>query len=111
MRPRLKTTAISAVDLQGADGHWTIVLSKEKRKKEGRKTQRLRQRVLTLNVGTMTGKVRELANMMEEGGYAVQETRWKGSNAKSLEAGYKLFYHDVAGKKNGAWSHLEGGVC
>lgn len=92
MRPRLKTTAISAVDLQGADGHWTFVLAKEKRKGGG---QRLRQGVLTLNVGTITEKVVELANMMEEGGYAVQDTRWKSINVKSLGGGYKLFYHDV----------------
>ncbi|KAF7640738.1 hypothetical protein LDENG_00018990, partial [Lucifuga dentata] len=31
----------------------------------------------------------------------VQETRWKGSKARSLGAGFKLFYHGVDGKRNG----------
>ncbi|KAE8291438.1 hypothetical protein D5F01_LYC11043 [Larimichthys crocea] len=31
----------------------------------------------------------------------VQETRWKGSKARSLGAGFKLFYHGVDRKRNG----------
>ncbi|KAF7659003.1 hypothetical protein LDENG_00005070 [Lucifuga dentata] len=61
-------------------------------------------RVGTLNVGTMTGKARELADMMQRRKVDilfVQETRWKGSKARSLGAGFKLFYHGVDGKRNG----------
>ncbi|KAF7641145.1 hypothetical protein LDENG_00292100, partial [Lucifuga dentata] len=61
-------------------------------------------RVGTLNVGTMTGKARELADMMQRRKVdilCVQETRWKGSKARSLGAGFKLFYHGVDGKRNG----------
>ncbi|KAK3564062.1 hypothetical protein QTP86_007526 [Hemibagrus guttatus] len=31
----------------------------------------------------------------------VQETRWKGSKARSIGAGFKLFYHVVDSKRNG----------
>ena len=31
----------------------------------------------------------------------VQETRWKGTKARNIGGGYKLFYHDVDGKRNG----------
>ncbi|XP_061627969.1 uncharacterized protein LOC133477364, partial [Phyllopteryx taeniolatus] len=58
----------------------------------------------TLNVGTMTGKSRELVDMMirrKVDILCVQETRWKGSKARSLGAGFKLFYHGVDGKRNG----------
>ena len=32
----------------------------------------------------------------------VQESRWKGSKARSSGTGYRLFYHGVDGKRNGA---------
>ncbi|KAJ8347031.1 hypothetical protein SKAU_G00284320 [Synaphobranchus kaupii] len=31
----------------------------------------------------------------------VQETRWKGSKARNIERGYKLFYHGVDRRRNG----------
>ncbi|KAJ8376012.1 hypothetical protein SKAU_G00065920 [Synaphobranchus kaupii] len=31
----------------------------------------------------------------------VQETRWKGSKARNIGRGYKLFYHGVNGRRNG----------
>ena len=37
----------------------------------------------------------------------VQETRWKGSKAKCLGAGCKLFYHGVDGKRSGVGVNLE----
>ncbi|KAK3542840.1 hypothetical protein QTP70_004649 [Hemibagrus guttatus] len=52
----------------------------------------------------MTGKGRELADMMERRKVAilcVQETRWKGSKARSIGAGFKLFYYGVDSKRNG----------
>ena len=61
-------------------------------------------RVGTLNVGTMTGKGRELADMMERRKVdilCVQETRWKGSKARNIGGGCKLFYHGVDGQRNG----------
>ena len=45
----------------------------------------VRMRVGTLNVGTTTGRGRELTDLMERrkvGVLSVQETRWKGNKAK-----------------------------
>ncbi|KAK3570815.1 hypothetical protein QTP86_027625, partial [Hemibagrus guttatus] len=49
-------------------------------------------------------KGRELADMMERRKVdilCVQETRWNGSKARSIEAGFKLFYYGVGSKRNG----------
>ncbi|KAK3541761.1 hypothetical protein QTP86_003520 [Hemibagrus guttatus] len=109
-RPGLTTTAICAVDLQGAGGDWATV---GRRSTEGRRVHRQREkrkgksvglRIGTLNVGTMTGKGRELADVMERRKVdilCVQETRWKGSKACSIGAGFKLFYYSVDSKRNG----------
>ncbi len=55
----------------------------------------VRVRVGWLNVGTMTGRGRELVDMMERrkvGVLCVQETRWKGNKARELGGDCKLFY-------------------
>ncbi|KAK3532069.1 hypothetical protein QTP86_006796 [Hemibagrus guttatus] len=110
LRPGLTTTAIGAVDLQGAGGNWATV---GRRSRGGRRVHRQREKrkgksvgltIGTLNVGTMTGKGRELADMMERRKVdilCVQETRWKGSKARSIGAGFKLFYYGVDSKRNG----------
>ena len=49
----------------------------------------------TLNVGTMTGRGRELADLMANrkvGVFCVQETRWKGNTAIELDRDCKLYY-------------------
>ncbi|KAK3541298.1 hypothetical protein QTP86_020964, partial [Hemibagrus guttatus] len=110
LRPRLTTTAIGAVDLQGAGGNWATVGGRSRggrrvrRQREKRKGKSVGLRIGTLNVGTMTGKGRELADMMERRKVdilCVQETRWKGSKARSIGAGFKLFYYGVDSKRNG----------
>ncbi|KAK3568399.1 hypothetical protein QTP86_005559 [Hemibagrus guttatus] len=109
-RPGLTTTAIGAVDLQGAGGNWATVGRRSRgerrvhRQREKRKGKSVGLRIGTLNVGTMTGKGRELADMMERRKVdilCVQETRWKGSKARSIGAGFKLFYYGVDSKTNG----------
>ncbi|KAK3518346.1 hypothetical protein QTP86_018579, partial [Hemibagrus guttatus] len=53
---------------------------------------------------SVRGKGRELADMMERRKVdilCVQETRWKGSKARSIGAGFKLFYYGVDSKRNG----------
>ncbi|KAK3569281.1 hypothetical protein QTP86_026567 [Hemibagrus guttatus] len=109
-RPGLTTTAIGAVDLQGAGGNWATVGRRSRggrrvhRQREKRKGKGVGLRIGTLNVGTMTGKGRELADMMERRKVdilCVQETRWKGSKARSIGAGFKLFYYGVDSKRNG----------
>ncbi|KAK3525556.1 hypothetical protein QTP86_034849 [Hemibagrus guttatus] len=109
-RPGLTTTAIGAVDLQGAGGNGATVGGRSRggrrvcRQREKRKGKSVGLRIGTPNVGTMTGKGRELADMLERRKVdmlCVQETRWKGSKAHSIGAGFKLFYYGVDSKRNG----------
>ena len=61
-------------------------------------------RVCTLNIGTMTGRRRELADMMEQRNVDIlclQETKWKGNKARNIGGGYKLFYNGADERKNG----------
>ncbi|KAK3549019.1 hypothetical protein QTP70_025091, partial [Hemibagrus guttatus] len=56
------------------------------------------------------GKGRELADVMERRKVdilCVQETRWKGSKARSIGAGFKLFYYGVDSKRNRVGCELE----
>ncbi|KAK3557964.1 hypothetical protein QTP86_005212 [Hemibagrus guttatus] len=117
-RPGLTTTAIGTVDLQGAGGNWATVGRRSRggrrvrRQREKRKGKSVGLRIGTLNVGTMTGKGRELADMMERRKVdilCVQETRWKGSKARSIGAGFKLFYYGVDSKRNGVGVVLKEG--
>ncbi|KAK3575628.1 hypothetical protein QTP86_031584 [Hemibagrus guttatus] len=58
----------------------------------------------------LSGKGRELADMMERRKVdilCVQETRWKGSKARSIGAGFKLFYYGVDSKRNGVGVDLK----
>ncbi|KAL7881155.1 hypothetical protein SRHO_G00034090 [Serrasalmus rhombeus] len=112
-RPGLTTTASGAVDQQGAGGNWTTVGRRPSERRGGRRVRRQEERrkgrsvevrVGTLNIGTMTGKGRELADMMERRKVdilCVQETRWKGSKARNIGGGFKLFNHGVERKRNG----------
>ncbi|KAK3556372.1 hypothetical protein QTP70_008008 [Hemibagrus guttatus] len=102
-RPGLTTTAIGAVDLQGAGGNWATV---GRRSRGGRRVRRQREK--------RKGKGRELADMMERRKVdilCVQETRWKGSKARSIGAGFKLFYYGVDSceleEKERFWSELD----
>ncbi|KAK3553970.1 hypothetical protein QTP70_017462, partial [Hemibagrus guttatus] len=96
--------------LMGAGGNWATVGRRSRggrrvhRQREKRKGKSVGLRIGTLNVGTMTGKGRELADVMERRKVDilyVQETRWKGSKARSIGAGFKLFYYGVDSKRNG----------
>ncbi|KAI5610689.1 hypothetical protein C0J50_11967, partial [Silurus asotus] len=52
----------------------------------------------------MTGKGKEVADIMERRKgdmLCVQETKWKGSKARNIGGGFKLFYYGVDGKRNG----------
>ena len=54
---------------------------KKERNEERKKAKKIKLRVATLNVGTTTGKGREVADLMERRGVdilCVQETRWRG---------------------------------
>ena len=58
----------------------------------------------TLNIGTMTGRGRELADIMERRNVDIlclKETKWKGSKARNIEGRCKIFYNGADGRKNG----------
>ena len=72
--------------------------------KERKKAKKIKLKVATLNVETMTGKGREVADLMEQRGVdilCVQETRWKGEKARCIRGGYKMWYCGSGNKKNG----------
>ena len=113
-RPGLPTTA-SGVAQQGTCGNYaTAKYSEHKsRKRGGRRVKRQQEvwkgrrslvRVDTLNIGTMTGRGRELADMMERRNIDIlclQETKWKGSKARNIGGKCKLFYKGADARKNG----------
>ena len=54
-------------------------------------------------IETMTGRGRELADMMEQKNVDIlclQETKWKESKARNIGGGCKLFYNGADGRKN-----------
>ena len=75
-----------------------------KRQREVWKRRRSLIWVGTLNIGTMTGRGRELADMMERRNVAIlclQKTNWKGSKVRNIGGGCKIFYNGADGKRNG----------
>ena len=113
-RPGLPTTA-SGVAQQGTCGNYaTAKQSKNKsRKRGGRRVKKQQEtwkercsliRVGTLNIGTMTGRGRELEDTMERRNVDIlclQEIKWKGSKARTIGGGCKIFYNGADGRKNG----------
>ncbi|KAK6757328.1 hypothetical protein RB195_015261 [Necator americanus] len=62
----------------------------------------------TLNVGTLTGRSRELTDSLRKRRVdicCVQETRWEGSKSRELGNGYKLIYHGTS-NRNGVGTIL-----
>ena len=110
----LPTTA-SGVAQQGTCGNYATAKQSENksRKRGGRRVKKQQETwkgrcslmwVGTLNIGTMTGRGRELADMMEgrnEDIFCLQETKWKGSKARNIGGGCKIFYNGADGRKNG----------
>ena len=106
-RPGLATTT-SGVAQQGTCGNYATAKHSENksRNRGGRRVKRQREmwkgrrsliRVGSLNIGTMTGRRRELADMMEQRNVDIlclQETKWRGSKARNIGGEHKLFYND-----------------
>ena len=113
-RPGLPTTA-SGVAQQGICGNYVTAKQSEnkRRKRGGRRMKKQREawkgrrsliRVGTLNIGIMTGRGRELADMIERRNVDIlcpQETKWKRSKARNIGGGCKIFYNGADGRKNG----------
>ena len=111
-RLRLPTTA-AGVARQGTCGNYaTAGLSEKTRKRGGRRVKRQRElwkgrrkviMVGTLNIETMAGKEKELADMMERRNVdklCLQETKWKGSKTRNIGGGCKLSYNGADGRRN-----------
>ena len=62
-----------------------------------KKLAKIRVRFVTVNIGTMTGKNREVAEMLKRR----QETKWKGNKARAIGEGYKLYYSGASTARNG----------
>ena len=113
-RPRLPTTA-SGVAQQGTSGSYAAAKHNENksRKRGGKRVKNQQEawkgkrsliRVGILNIGTMTGRGRELADMMERRNVDIlclQETKWKGSKERNSGGACKIFYNGDDGRKNG----------
>ena len=69
----------------------------------GRRLRKLK--LASLNVGSMTGRSGEIVQLMRKKSLQVlcvqETTKWKGSKAREIGAGYKLYYHGEDGTKNG----------
>ena len=84
----------------------------KRRKRGGKQVKKQREawkgrcsliRVDTLNIGSMTGRGRELEDMMERRNVdklCLQETKWKGSKARNIGGGCKIFDNGADGRKN-----------
>ncbi|KAF7699871.1 hypothetical protein HF521_002829, partial [Silurus meridionalis] len=111
-RPGLPTTATGVVSQKGTSGTLATVGRKRKRRggrclqrqQKREKWRRVEVRVGTLNVATLTGIGREVADRMEwrkVDMLCVQETKWRESKARNIGGWFKLFFHGVDGKRNG----------
>ena len=113
-QPGLPTTTLGVARQSTCENYPTARLSKNKRRKRGeRRVKRQREmwkerrtliRIGTVNIGTMTGRGRELADMMVWKNVdilCIQGTKWKGSKASNNRSGCKLFYNGDDGKKMG----------
>ena len=102
-RPGITTTVTSdwAPRVTGGHASWMQRRGgkpwrrKKERNDEMKKAKKIKLRVATLNVRTMIGKGREVADLMERRGVdilCVQETRWKEEKARCIGRGYKMWY-------------------
>ena len=84
----------NSVEMQGLPHQERVRLKKQAHK----------MRFGTYNVGSMTGKARELADLMKSRKVdilCVQETKWSGNKAKEIGDGYKIIYSVGVKKRNG----------
>lgn len=61
-------------------------------------------RIGNWNVGSLTGKGRELVDVMQRRDIkilCIQETKWKGNSARKIGEGYKVYYTGENNRRNG----------
>ena len=110
-RPGLPTT-VSGVTQQGTCVATAKHSENKSKKRGGRRVKKQREvwkgrrsliRVGTKNIGTMTGRRRELADMMEQRNadiLCLQKTKQKGSKGRNIGGECKLFYNRAHERKN-----------
>ena len=95
--PGLPTTA-SGVTQHGTCGNYAAA-SENKSRKRGRRVKRQREvwkgRRSLIRVGTLNMMERRNVDIL-----CIQETKWKGSKARNIGGGCKLFYNGADGRKN-----------
>ena len=115
-RPRITMTITSDWAPRATGGHATWMQRKggkqwrRKERNEERKKAKIKLKVATLNLGTMTGKGRKVVDLTKKRGMdipCVQETYWKGEKARCIDGGYKVWYCGSRNKKNGVGIILE----
>ena len=111
-RPGITTTVTSDWAPRATGGHATWMQRrggkqwrrKKERNEERKKAKKIKLKVATLNDRTITGKGREVADLMEQRGVdilCVQETSWKEEKARCLGGRYIMWYCGSENKKNG----------
>ena len=113
-RPGLPTTASGVAQQGNCENYATAKHSENKSRRSGGRRVKRQQEVWkegrslimvgTFNIGTMTGRGRELADMMERRNVDIlrlPETKRIGSKARNIGGGCKLFYNGADGRKNG----------
>ena len=111
-RPRITTTVTSDWAPRATGRHATWMQRrggkqwrrKTEKNEERKKAKKIKLKIATLNVGTMTGRGRKMADLMERKGVdilCVHETRWKGEKASRIGGGYKMCHCGGGNKKNG----------
>ncbi|XP_065321345.1 uncharacterized protein LOC135928809 [Gordionus sp. m RMFG-2023] len=91
----MKAMAFPLSDAQSVDLH----PMKSKIKFKAKKT-----RLASLNIGTLKGKTRELASMLNKRKVditCIQETKWISQKILMIGDGYKLYYNGIVSNRNG----------
>ena len=110
-RPGITTTVTSDWEPRATGGHAIWIQRrggkqwrrKKEKNKERKKAKKIKLRVATLNFGTMTGKGREVADLIEQREMdilCVQETHRKREKERCIGGVYKMWYCESGNKKN-----------
>ena len=79
-----------------------LVGNKSKNKNNWKRKEKFR--IGSWNIGSLTGKGRELVDVMQRRNIkilCIQETKWKGNSARKIGEGYKVYYAGENRRRNG----------
>ena len=97
-------SANRTVDKHGTGRNWATMSQKKRRGNHirGQREEQIQERRIEC-VDKLTSTGGELVDMVQRKWVdvlCVQETRWKTSKARNVEAGFKLYYHRVNRKRS-----------